>query len=224
MDAQGDVLDLAAAVEVGESLEVTPTFIDLNGRELTGDPIIIPINPSKGYVWAALLALVVLALLYVTWFLFSGNDLWMATYRWTNPGSFHQIDDLWGGTIGLFGAARYSLISKQATIPLPGDGPAWVLDHSHRKCRFGGNAGDEVELVGHRSETTRFEPRPSYHQREGLPVSTLTVLAPDGESDHISAEITPSPYEGFIRVLAISISWLGLGIAWLLISIHFRFI
>jgi hypothetical protein len=49
-------------------------------------------------------------------------------------------------------------------------------------------------------------------------------MAPVGESEHISAEITPSPYAGFIRLLAISISWLGLGIAWLLFSIHFRFI
>jgi hypothetical protein len=223
MDAQGDVLDLAAAVEVGESLEVTPTFIDLNGRELTGDPIIIPINPSKGYLWAALLALVVLALLKVTWFIFSGNDLWMATYQWRTKDDFQSIDDSWCGRIGLFGDASYNLMSKQATIPLPGD-PDWVRSHCHRKCRFGGNAGDEVELLGSPSDPEIGSPRPSYRQLEGLPVSTLTVMAPVGESEHISAEITPSPYAGFIRLLAISISWLGLGIAWLLISIHFRFI
>lgn len=225
IDAQGDVLDLDAATQVGESLEVTPSFFDLNDQEVSGPPAKISVNPAKGYVWGVLLLLTALALCWLTWFIFSGNELWLASYRWrTSADSAYQMHEDFSGSIRLFGPAKFNLMTKQATVQLPGDGPSWVLDHSERSCRFGGNLIDEVELVGQSMNESKGEPRASYRQPEGSVVSTLSVMAPAGQGDHISAEITPSPYEGFIRSIAISVSWCVIIGAWLLISNYFRFI
>ena len=228
VERQGDVLELDAATQVGESLEVTPTFVDLNEQEVSGSAVRIPVNPAKGYVWGALLGLLVLALGRWTWFMFSGNELWLATYRWrTAADSNNQFDDIWNGKIGLFDkSASFNLMTKQATVSLPAAPPRWLGEIESKSCRFGGNAIDEVELIGGSAGESQGEPRASYRVPEGSPdrTGTLYVWAPAGQGDHISAEITPSPYEGFVRVIAISVSWFVLGGAWLLASNHFRFI
>lgn len=222
--AQGDVLDLDAATQVGESLEVTPSFVDLNDQEVHGSPAKIPVNPAKGYIWGVLLGLLVLALFWWTWFIFSGNELWLATYRWRRPNDPTDTYEVFDGSITLFGRATFNLMTKQATVPLPGVGSRWMEINANRSCRFGGNALDEVELVGDLTGPIEGEPRASYRQPEGSVIATLSVFAPTGQDDHYSAEITPSPYEGFVRAIAISVSWFVLGGVWLLISNHFRFI
>ena len=227
IEKQGDVLDLDAATQVGELLEVTPSFTDLNDQVVAGPPVQIPVNPAKLYLWGVLLAIVALGICCGAWFIFSGNELWRATYRWkTTVDSVHQIDEIWSGSIKMLTLSppRFNPISKQATIPFPGDGPPWVLNHAGRALRFGGNAVDEVELVGPGQDESGGEPRPSYRQPEGSPVTTLSVIAPSGESDHISAEIAPTPYEPFIRWIGIVVSWTFVVGCWLTVCKLFRFI